>query len=117
MRCFVIVAGLVFTATQSTGCPAATAAENLKIKFDDKGLASIVHNGVELVNPADGRFTLQSVQFKDPAEKSGVRQIWQPKPTRSSFDATTKTLLREYDWGKVQCSSRRMRTGWTCGSR
>ena len=79
------------------------AAEGLKIEFDEKGLASIVHNGVVLVNPADGRFVLQGVAFTDLREKSGVRRMWQPKPTKSAFDAATKTLLQEYDWGKVAC--------------
>jgi len=42
------------------------AAEDLKIKFDEKGLASIVHNGVVLVKPADGHFVVQGVAFTDP---------------------------------------------------
>ena len=50
------------------------AAEDLKIKFDEKGLASIVHNGVVLVDPADARFMVQSVAFTDPLERNGVRQ-------------------------------------------
>ena len=79
------------------------AAEDLKSKFDEKGLASIVHNGVVLVNPADGRFVVQGVAFTDPQEKSGVRRMLQPKPTKAAFDAATKTLLQGYDWGKVTC--------------
>ena len=79
------------------------AAEDLKIKFDEKGLASIVHNGVVLVNPADERFMVQGVAFTDSLEKNGVRRMWQPKPTKSAFDAATKTLLQEYDWGKTAC--------------
>src|SRR5208282_5348028 len=79
------------------------AAENLKIKFDENGLASIVHNNVVLVDPADGRFVVQSVAFTEPIVQNGERQIWQPKPTKSAFDTTTKTLLQEYDWGKVGC--------------
>ena len=80
------------------------AAEDLKITFDDKGLAAIVHNGVELVNPADGRFVVQSVAFTDPQEKSGVRRVWQPKPVKAAFDAATRTLVQEYDWGRVACA-------------
>ena len=79
------------------------AAEDLKIKFDGKGLASIIHNGLVLVNPADERFVVQGVAFTDPQEKNGVRRIWQPKPTKSAFDAATRTLHQKYDWGNVAC--------------
>ena len=79
------------------------AAEDLKITFDEQGLAAIVHNGVELVNPADGRFVVQGVAFTDPQAKNGVRRVWQPKPAKAAFDAATKTLLQEYDWGRVAC--------------
>ncbi len=79
------------------------AAEDLKIKFDEQGLASIIHNGVVLVNPADGRFVVQGIALTDSQEKNGVRRTWQPKPTKSAFDAATKTLLQEFDWGKVAC--------------
>ncbi len=78
-------------------------AAEVKFTFDDKGLASIVHNGIVLVNPADGRFVVQGVAFTDPQEKNGVRRMWQPKPVKSAFHAATKTLLQEYDWGQVVC--------------
>lgn len=50
------------------------AAEDLKVAFDDKGLASIVHNGVDLLKPEDPRFRLLQVCFVDAQAKSGARQ-------------------------------------------
>lgn len=84
-------------ATQSATAP-------LKIEFDDRGLASITHNGVELVHPQDERFSVHAVNFTDPADKRGARQILEPKPRRVDFDAAAKTLSLEYDWGKVTCA-------------
>ena len=40
-----------------------------------QGLASIVHNGVVLVNPADGRFVVQGVAFTDPREERGAAGV------------------------------------------
>ena len=40
-------------------------AEDLKIGFDERGLASIIHNGVELSKPEDRRFRLQELYFVD----------------------------------------------------
>ena len=106
---FLLMAMLAFSGTLH-------AAEDLKIKFDEKGLASIVHNGVVLVNPADGRFVVQGVAFTDPHEKSGVRRMWQPKPTKSAFDAAPRPFVKSTTGARWRASSQRMKTGWTCGS-
>jgi len=79
------------------------AAEDLKIVFDDKGLASVAHNGVELMKPTDPRPGVEFWRFPDPNAKEGFRQLWGPKPKQSSFDAAKKSLLVEYDWGTLEC--------------
>ena len=79
------------------------AAENLRIEFDQRGLASIVHNGVELVKPKDARFRLQVIGFADPKAKDGNRRLYEPKPTSERFDPVRKILIQEYDGCRVQC--------------
>ena len=80
------------------------AAEDLQIGFDEQGLASIVHHGVELMRPEDRRFRLQSLRFVDAKAKDGVRQAWEPRPTAQSFDAAKKVLTQEYDGFRVECT-------------
>ena len=80
------------------------AAEDLQIGFDEQGLASIVHNGVELMRPVDRRFRLQSLRFVDTKAKEGVRQVWDPRPTAQSFDSAKRVLTQEYDGFRVECT-------------
>jgi len=80
------------------------AAEAVKIEFDQRGLASIIHNDVELLKPEDRRFRLQMLRFVDARAKEGSRQLWEPKPTAQSFDAEKKVLAQEYDGFRVACT-------------
>jgi hypothetical protein len=82
----------------------AAAAPELQVGFDDKGLASIVHNGVELLKPTDRRFRLQLLRFVDPQAKDGARQLYEPRPTAQRFDAEKKVLTQDYDGFRVDCA-------------
>jgi hypothetical protein len=88
----------------------AWAGEGCEIRFDDKGLASITHEGVELVKPDDPRFRLQAVLFLvdaalvKPGTQDGQRQVFAPKLVKQSFDAEKKVLTQEYDGVHVECA-------------
>lgn len=80
------------------------AAEDLKIGFDEKGLASITHNGVELVNPGDPRFRLQQVYYIDAQAKGGARQLYGPQAASQRFDVERRILVQEYPGFHVECA-------------
>jgi hypothetical protein len=88
-------------------CPAD---ERCEIRFDDKGLAGIVHNGVDLVKPDDPRFRLQAVVFLadaallKPGTLDGQRQVFAPKLLGQAFDAQKKILTQEYEGIRVACA-------------
>ncbi|MCY3022027.1 MAG: HEAT repeat domain-containing protein [Planctomycetota bacterium] len=89
------------------GCPAG---DDCEIRFDEKGLSSIVHNGVELVKPDDPRFRMQAVLFLvdattvKPGSLDGQRQVFAPKLLSQAFDAQKKILTQEYDGVHVECA-------------
>lgn len=91
-------------ATLAGGSMPARAAGDLTITFDDRGLAAIVHRGVELVKPDDQRFKIKYVSFVDATCKEGFTNLWDPQPVRQTFDAERKLLIQEYDWGRVECA-------------
>lgn len=72
--------------------------QDLQIVFDDKGLASISHNGADLLKPEYRRFRVFDVNFVDK-----VRRYYVPKPKSQHFDAETKTLSQEYEGFRVDC--------------
>ena len=75
------------------------AGQDLQIGFDDKGLSSISHNGVELLKPEYRRFRVFDVNFVD-----NVRRSYEPKPKSQSFDAEKNTLFQEYEGFRVECA-------------
>jgi len=79
-------------------------AEDLKIDFDERGLAAITHNGVELVKPKDNRFQLRGISLADSQAKDGARQFFEPKPVAQHFDPEKKLLVQEYDPCRVECA-------------
>jgi HEAT repeat protein len=80
------------------------AAEDLRIGFDQRGLASITHRGVELMKPEDPRFRLHELGFTDAQSKERSRQLLASQPRAQSFDARKKVLTQEYDGFRVQCA-------------
>jgi hypothetical protein len=55
------------------------AADDLKIEFNDRGLASIAHHGVELLAANQPGFRLRDLNFVDSQAKDGNRQVYEPK--------------------------------------
>ena len=105
----IVVAACLFTAwagwlAAEEAPSTAGGTAGLKVTFDADGLASVRHNGVELVGPGDRRFRVQEVLFRDASAKNGFRQVYEPKPTGTSFDPDRKLLTQSFDWGRVECT-------------
>ena len=79
------------------------AAEDLKIKFDERGIGLDRPQRRRTGEPGRRAFRGSRRRVHGSPRENGVRRMWQPKPTKSAFDAATKTLLQEYDWGKAAC--------------
>ncbi len=75
-------------------------AGDLKITFNDKGLSSIMHGDVELLDANKIMPSVQSVRF--PAADGKTEQIWEPKPKKPTFDTEKKVLTQEFDWGIIE---------------
>lgn len=90
------LSALVLASIFLLGCPSGARGDDCQVRFDEKGLASVVHNGVTLVYPDDPRFRVQCVRLAD------GNQACLPEPIKSAFDAASKTLTLEYDWGKIE---------------
>ena len=80
------------------------AAEDLKIGFDEKGLASIIHNEVDLLKPEDPRFRLHQVYYIDAQAKGGARQLYGPQVASQRFDMEKKILVQTYPGFRVECA-------------
>lgn len=78
------------------------AEQDLQIGFDDKGLSSIHHNGIELLNPGYRRFRMFDVHFMDMAGTH--RKMYEPRPKAERFDAEKKLLTQEYDGFGIECA-------------
>ncbi len=76
----------------------------LEVKFDADGLASVRHKGEELARPGDRRFRVLAVKFRDDTATNGWRQVYEPKPTATTFDPDKKVLTQSFDWGRVECT-------------
>jgi HEAT repeat protein len=84
--------------------PRIGAKPDLEVTFDANGLATLRHNGVELIAAGDRRFRLREVKFQDATAKDGIRQVYEPKPTTVAFDHARKVLTQSFDWGRVECA-------------
>ncbi|MEI6521376.1 MAG: hypothetical protein WCO98_15265, partial [bacterium] len=73
---------------------------DLKVTFNDKGLSSVIHGDVELLDANKVMPTVQFVRF--PTDDGKTEQIWEPKPKKQSFDIEKKTLTQEFDWGIIE---------------
>ena len=76
----------------------------LQVTFDANGLATLRHNGTELIEAGDRRFRLRDVNFQDATAKNGIRQLYEPKPTAVAFDRDRNVLTQSFDWGRVECA-------------
>jgi len=85
----------VLLVTASVGAHAAS--KDIEVRFDDNGLASIRHNGAEVLDPSK-RIRTYYVTV------SGKKARWSIKPSKRSFDAASRTLTEEYDEFRLACT-------------
>ena len=79
------------------------AGDDLKIECNDRGPASIVHHGVELLAANQPGFRLRDLNFVDPKAKDGNRQVYEPKLVSQQFDPDKRTLVQLYAECRVEC--------------
>lgn len=78
---------------------APASAQDLQISFGEKGLASIKHFGVELLDPAHADPNVQVVRF--PTADGNFEQLYAPPVTKQTYDVKARVLTQEYSWGTV----------------
>jgi HEAT repeat protein len=75
---------------------------DLKVSFNDKGISSIIHGGIELLDEKNYQPSTQFIRF--PTADGKTEQLWAPAVKKQSFDADKKILSQEYEWGNITYS-------------
>jgi HEAT repeat protein len=83
----------------ATGVLAQGLVPKLQVLFDEKGLASITHNGAILLASEDQKLRLFNMNLL--MADGTAKQLFEPKPQKVLYDAPTQTTTLEFPWGTV----------------